>query len=223
MGNRPDGESQVAFTYEGTLATTKLDVVFRGKAAHAAMMPEEGDNALLAAATAVLNLHAIPRSSLGDTRVNVGTLHAGTGRNVICDRAVLELEVRGATTETNAYVERYARRIIQAAAEMHGCGWEITPVGAAESLKSHPALVQRAEAVCRDQLGLRVLPNQKAGASEDFSYMVNRVHSHGGQGLMFHTLSPCAGAFHSRTFDYEEGDLVTGVTAFCGIVADLLQ
>ena len=223
MGQRADGVSQVSFTEDGTLATSKLDVTFTGKAAHAAMVPEQGSNALLAAATAVLNLHAIPRNSQGETRINVGTLHAGTGRNVICDRAALELEVRGATTEINDYMERYARRVLEAAAKMHGCSWDVTPMGSSPSLKSHPELVKRAESVCRDKLGLRVLSGVKAGASEDFAYMVNAVHEHGGQGLMFHTLSPCAGPFHGRNFDFDEGDMVAGVTAFCGIVADLLQ
>ncbi|MFR5731730.1 MAG: M20/M25/M40 family metallo-hydrolase [Clostridium sp.] len=36
------------------LATTKLDVDFHGKASHAAAAPEQGNNALLAAATAVV-------------------------------------------------------------------------------------------------------------------------------------------------------------------------
>jgi aminobenzoyl-glutamate utilization protein A len=44
---------------EGFLATTKMDVVFRGVAAHAGASPQTGSNAILAAATAVLNLHAI--------------------------------------------------------------------------------------------------------------------------------------------------------------------
>lgn len=223
MGNSADGTAQIAFTYEGTLATTKLDVTFHGKAAHAAMMPEQGDNALLAAATAVLNLHAIPRSSQGETRVNVGTLHAGTGRNVICDRAVMEVEARGATTETNDYVEQYARRILQGAADMHGCTCEIQAVGSTGSLQSHPAMVDWAEAICRDRLGLAVLSHQKAGASEDFAYMVNRVHSQGGKGMMFHTLSPCADAFHGSGFDYREDALATGVEVLCTLAAELLN
>ena len=221
MGN---GEGQIGLTYGATLATTKLDVTFHGRAAHAAMVPEEGSNALLSAATAVLNLHAIPRCSTGDTRVNVGTLHAGSGRNVICDRAVLELEVRGSNTETNDYMERYARRIVEAAAAMHGCTGEIRRMGAAESLQSHPDLVRYAQRVLTEKLGLAVPPvSEKAGASEDFAAMVNRVHSHGGKGLAFTTFAPCAGPFHSRTFDFPETVLPNAVKAFCGLTFSLLE
>ncbi len=52
-------------------------------------------NSLLAAATAVNNLYGIARHSQGPTRINVGQLNAGTGRNVIPDRARLVIETRG--------------------------------------------------------------------------------------------------------------------------------
>ena len=223
MGDSAGGENQIGLTCGATLASTKMDVFYTGRAAHAGASPEKGSNALLAAATAVLNFQAIPRSGRGDTRVNVGTLHAGSGRNVICDRAKLELEVRGATTEVNQYMEDYARRIAQAAGAMHGCGCEIRLMGAAESLQSHPDMIAWCERVCREKLELRVTPPGKtAGASEDFAYMVNRVHSRGGKGLCFNTLSPCAGPFHSKDFDFREEDLCAGVKAFCGLTCDLL-
>src|SRR5699024_1700774 len=47
----------------GFLATTKLNVTYKGTAAHAGSSPEEGKNALLAAANAAINLYAIPRHS----------------------------------------------------------------------------------------------------------------------------------------------------------------
>lgn len=218
-----DGDYQIGLTTGGTLATSKLDVLFTGKAAHAAGVPEKGDNAMLAAATAVLNLHAIPRCSTGETRINVGVLQAGSGRNVICDRAKLELEVRGANTETNRYVEDYARRIVRAAAEMHGCTCEVKLMGAAESLTSDRALIDRCFRVCEEKLGLRATPpRSRAGASEDYAYMVNRVREQGGQGLFFNTLTPCAGPFHSKGFDFQEDALANGVKVFCGLACDLM-
>ncbi len=217
------GDAQIGFSTGSTLATSKLDALFTGRAAHAGASPEAGDNALLAAASAVLNLHAIPRSSAGDTRINVGTLHAGSGRNVVCDRARLEIEVRGATTETNRYVEDYARRILRAAAEMHGCSCEVTLMGNAESLRSDGEMIERCARVCREKLGLRTAPPRSgAGASEDFAYMVNRVRAQGGQGLFFSTLTPCAGPFHSRQFDFQEEALSSAVCVFCGLTCDLM-
>jgi aminobenzoyl-glutamate utilization protein A len=77
------------------LATSKLNVWYEGAPAHAGAYPEKGKNAMLAACSAVLNLHAISRHSGGATRITVGTLNAGQGRNVIPPNAFFELETRG--------------------------------------------------------------------------------------------------------------------------------
>ncbi|MFP1483427.1 peptidase dimerization domain-containing protein [Escherichia coli] len=53
------------------MATTKFDAHFTGTAAHAGAKPEDGHNALLAAAQATLALHAIAPHSEGASRVNV--------------------------------------------------------------------------------------------------------------------------------------------------------
>ena len=102
----------------GFLATSKIDVTFKGVSSHAGGQPEEGKNAMLAAANAVINLNAIPRHSGGATRINVGELHAGSGRNVIAGSANLKIETRGTTAELNDYMKQYAESIIKGAAQM---------------------------------------------------------------------------------------------------------
>lgn len=122
----------------GSLATTKYDVFFHGVSAHAGGSPEKGKNVMPAVATAILNLYGIPRNSAGMSRINVGTVVAGSGRNVIADVAKMEIEVRGETTEINQYMEEYAKNIIEGAAKMHGCTSEMKVMGSAYSLTSDP-------------------------------------------------------------------------------------
>lgn len=223
MGDSKGKSPRIGVSTGTTLATSKLDITFLGKAAHAGVTPEQGNNALMAAATAVLNLQAIPRSSQGETRVNVGSLHAGTGRNVICDKAVMEVEVRGANTEVNQYVEDYARRIAAAAAEMHGCTCQIKLMGSAESLSSDQEMIDLCAKVCQEDLELPVCPpTPVAGASEDCAYLMNRVRSHGGKGVYFNTLTCCAGPFHSKTFDFDESSMAYAAALFCGMAVKLL-
>ena len=208
----------------GSLATTKLDVTFLGKAAHAGGEPEKGNNAMLAMATAILNLHAIPRHSKGATRINVGTAHAGTGRNVVTDEAKLEIEVRGETTALNQYVEDYAVRVLESAAAMHGVSCQIKQVGGAYSLESDEKLMARIAAVCGTQLGMKVTPflRKKVGGSEDVSYMMKRVQERGGQASFMRLLGQMADAAHTRCFDFDEAMLVNGVKGFCGITYNIL-
>lgn len=209
----------------GSLATTKYDVVFHGKSAHAGGCPQLGNNALLAAATAVLNLQAIPRHSGGITRVNVGTLVAGSGRNVIPDEAKMQIEVRGQTTELNQYVSDYALRILENAAAMHGCTCQVKVMGAADSFTSDPAFGERVAQVCRDELGMQVgQPLQlKVSGSEDVCYMVNRVQEQGGQASFMRILTPFSGDAHSRRFDFGEEYLAKTVKIFCAVAYDILK
>ncbi|MCI6422892.1 MAG: amidohydrolase [Blautia sp.] len=208
-----------------SLATVKLDVEFFGKGSHAAASPEAGNNAMLSMATAILNLHAIPRHGQADTRVNVGKVAAGTGRNIICDSAHMEMEVRGMSEEANEYMKVYAERIISAAAQMHGCTYAIRLMGAARNGRNDEALAEHLAEVCKKQMQLPVfeLPKSGTSVSEDYSYMSERVQSHGGQSCYFYNLSCCNNTLHNEAFDFQEEALVNGVKAFCGVTVHLLR
>ena len=69
-----------------------IDVVFKGRCAHAGLAPEEGRSAIAAAARAIADLR------LGrideETTANVGLIEGGTGRNVVPDRCELAAEAR---------------------------------------------------------------------------------------------------------------------------------
>ena len=110
----------------------------KGKPAHAGANPQNGRNALLAAAQASLALHTISRHSDGPSRINVGILKAGTGRNVIPDNAVIKFETRGGSTAINEFMEGEARRMIKAAADMYGVTVKMVARGSAASGNSSP-------------------------------------------------------------------------------------
>ena len=210
----------------GSLATTKYDVKFTGLAAHAGGYPERGKNALLAAASAVVALHGIPRHSAGQSRINVGTLHAGTGRNVIPDEAVMQIEVRGETTEINSFVAKSAEDICRGAAMMHGCEATLTKMGEAEGQHSDLELINRiADVVRRDLPHLKVssIENAQNWGSEDISVMMNRVQARGGLATYMRVMTPMAGAQHTVKFDFDESVLYKSVQVFCAAAMDALK
>jgi tripeptide aminopeptidase len=70
----------------------RLDARFRGAAAHAGIRPEDGRNAIVAAARAVA---AMRLGRLDDeTTANVGRIEGGSAVNVVAERCHLELEAR---------------------------------------------------------------------------------------------------------------------------------
>lgn len=207
---------------QGALATTKLDLIFKGKSVHAAIAPQQGKNALLAAAAATLNLHAIPRYGIVPTHVNVGRFTAGTGRNVVAEEAKLEVEVRGATSEANDYMEQRAVTIAKAAAAMYDCELEIIYMGGAPAMENSWPLAQRVQRVAEAQGYHAVALSAMDGGSEDFSYMARRVIERGGEGTFFSLLTPCAAVNHNDRFDFDERILPLGVEVFTAAVMDLL-
>jgi aminobenzoyl-glutamate utilization protein A len=207
----------------GFLATTKFDAVFVGAPAHAGGVPNEGKNALLAAATAVLNLHAIPRHREGKTRINVGRLMAGGGRNVIPDRAHLAIETRGGSTELNEYVFGYALRILETAAAMHDCSLQLRAMGGAQSADSDPALMERVAEVAGALGGWTLRPPEPSGGSEDFTYMMARVQENGGLATNIGIGADLGGwGHHTAEFDIDEQALRQAVELLSAVTLELL-
>ena len=215
--NRGDFGGQLLPNACGALATTKLNVTLHGKAAHAGSAPEKGNNVMLGLAAAISGLYSIPRHSEGASRINVGKVAAGTGRNVIADTATMEIEVRGATTAINTYMEAYARRVIEGACAMHGLTNDIEVCGTALSLHSDEALVAKISTLVETYLPAGTLsptPRQVLVDSEDFSYMMARVQAHGGKAAFMRLLTTVEDVPHGRAFDFDESVLLTGLEAF---------
>ncbi|MHC1759025.1 MAG: amidohydrolase [Negativicutes bacterium] len=214
---------QVACMTEGFLATTKLDATFTGVPAHAGAAPETGKNAILAACTATLNLHAISRHSQGASRVNVGVIQGGSGRNVIPANAVIKVETRGAVSDINEYVYAEAVRIIEAAAAMQGCTVSMELMGGAAGCGNDPELVARIRKVAeRQKLLPEILPAGNIGGSEDCTYFMERVQQKGGQAAFVMVGTELAAGHHDSFFDFNEEAFVPAIALMSGAAADLL-
>ncbi|GAA0068636.1 p-aminobenzoyl-glutamate hydrolase subunit AbgA [Clostridium sardiniense] len=204
---------------DGFLATSKINAEFKGKSSHAGVAPEKGHNALLSAATAVLNLDAIPRNGEGDTRINVGKLIAGSGRNVIPGRAFMEIETRGETTELNRYMENYAERILMASAEMHDTHVNIKCVGKSISASSDDELIKLIKNVANSIKEYTIIREKDSfGASEDVCYMMNKVQANGGKASYIMFGSDLKAEHHSPMFDFNEEDMLGAVKLYSELI-----
>jgi aminobenzoyl-glutamate utilization protein A len=196
----------------GHLASIKLDATYHGRAAHAGGQPDEGRNALLAAAEAVQALYAISRHHAGRSRVNVGTFSAGSGRNVIADHALMQIEVRGENEEIANYMLRRAEAVLRGAAAMQDVEAEIRVVGRTTTANSDPELARLiAEAGARiPGIAISTEPHQ-AGGSEDATYLMRRVQQRGGKAAYAVIGSDLASGHHTPRFDIDEADIPWGV------------
>ena len=188
---------------EAFLSSTKFDVEFIGRAAHAGLEPNAGANALAAACQAVNQMLAIPPHRDGMTRINIGQLNAGEERNVIPAFALLKGESRGATPQLNDYVFSAVQRIVQAAGLAYDVDYHIRRQGEAISINNTPALVH-AVTLTADRLGFNVVHSRPFGASDDAGFMVERVQKRGGQAAYLVLGADLAAGHHTDRFDFDE-------------------
>jgi len=115
---------RAALTYEpaalpdGTLAGARpgsgnLAIVVRGRSAHAGRNPEDGRNALLAAADLALRLDRLKRDGLS---VNPSRIEGGSPSNVVPDLAILRVNLRPRTPEIEAAAKSEIDTLIAALA-----------------------------------------------------------------------------------------------------------
>jgi glutamate carboxypeptidase len=119
-----------ALTYEpatlpdGTLAGARpgsgnFSFIVTGKSAHAGRNPEDGRNALLAAAALALELAALRKAGL---TVNPAKIDGGSPNNVVPDHAVLRVNLRPATPELEIEAKAALDTIVAQIATQHDVG-----------------------------------------------------------------------------------------------------
>lgn len=192
------------------LATSKIDVSYTGVSAHAGVNPAAGKNALLAAASAAVQLQSIAPHRDGLTRLNVGTLQAGEGRNIIPSTAAMALETRGEANELNDYVEQEAVRILQAAAAMYDVKIKIDIVGKGVTASSSKTIAESVTQLQGERIK-KVLDPLPLGGSEDATHMMNRVNEAGGKAAYLIYGSRLPFGHHHPQFDFEEAALAAAV------------
>ena len=163
---------------EGALAARGFDLVFTGRAAHAAMAPEDGVNALDAAVLAYTGVSHLRQQLPSDVRVHGIIADGGRSPNVIPDRAALRYRIRSPDLQT---LEGVSARVL-------GCAEGAALAASAElavdefmppyaEIRQDPGLARIAERVMEhltvDTTGARHL---RFGSS-DFGNVSHRVPS----------------------------------------------
>ncbi|MEY7852054.1 amidohydrolase [Natrarchaeobius sp. A-rgal3] len=218
--DHPTGE--VVAGIEKPLAMCHVDVEIEGTSAHAGKAPNEGDNAMQALGTTIENAYAIARHSDGMTRVNIGRAEAGTASNVIAERAHVEAEARGETTELMEYMKTRLEHVVRSAARMHGCAAAFDVVSESPRADSDPALVDVIADIAGDLPATeRVVPTADFGASEDATFLMERVQNDGGLASYLIVGTDHATSHHTPTFDVDEASLAHGVDVLVGAIREL--
>jgi tripeptide aminopeptidase len=108
----------------GAPSSVAIEAVFRGRAAHAGMYPEEGRSAIAAAARAIADMRLGRIDEV--TSANVGMIEGGTARNIVPDRCRVFGEARSHDEEKLSDLVREMTETMAFAATLEECEVETT-------------------------------------------------------------------------------------------------
>ena len=206
----------------GSLASTRLNLEFSGRAAHAAAAPDDGINALEAVILTFNNVNALRLHLRADARVHGIITNGGSAANIIPDFASAQFSVRAATQK---YADEILRRVIACAqaAGIATCAQlkYATKPGYAEMI-SNPTLARlfadnwRAINVPIDELRA----NERMGSTDtgNVSQVVPALHPYiaiGPEGIPGHTIefrdAAISDAGHAGMLNAAKGMALTAI------------
>jgi len=209
-GGKPT--SAIVGSVVGGMATRKLAVTFRGVAAHASGSPQDGRNALLAAASASLSIMSLPRFSGTDTRLNVGTLHAGDNVNIVPALAEMTCEARATDDEVIEDLTARVLQVIAGTADAYRVEQQAVITGRAVTISPDEALVDKIIAAAGQLDGVpEIQRHSPQGGSDDVNLMIRGVQAAGGQGAYINVGANSPAPHHNPYFSPDENVIFTAV------------
>ena len=155
-----------------------------GKSCHGSM-PQEGVDALTAAAHILIALQEIEARELGirdDAVMTIGSLHAGKDANVIPDSAVMSGTSRTFDDNTRTMIKTRIEEIAGSIARAFRAKATVSYGSGTPALVNNRKLCEFAEGCLTDLLGSRAVPVAKlsagkptSGGSEDFAYVSQEI------------------------------------------------
>ncbi len=147
----------------------RIEATVHGKKAHAGSEPENGVNAIVAAAAAIA---AMPLGRIDDeTTANIGVIHGGEATNIVPDRVTLYGEARSRDTTRLAAQTEAMVSALQSAASERGATISVEVIPLYHTYRLTPDQRPYAAAVrAIERLGLVVRPRMAGGGTDGNIY-----------------------------------------------------
>ncbi len=209
----------------GSLAHSRIDILFHGKAAHAAGSPDMGIQALQAVIDTITSVNGMRLHMRRDARVHGIITHGGDAVNIIPARAAAKFSVRARDRAYQRELVAMLKGAAEGAAAATGARLEWTERRGYDNMVPNPTVAQLFAANI-EALGLEVVapkPDERMGSTDmgDISQILPAVHA-------YLAIAPEETPGHSLEFARaaisERGDaaVLNGAKAMAMTLADLL-
>lgn len=200
-----------------SLVRFKIDV--QGVGSHGAY-PENGKDPITAVCQIHGALHTILSRGVGSKEMavcTVGMLHAGETENVIPDSASMGGTIRTEKKEVEEEVKRQLENIVEHSAKALGCKGEVKYIKVTPAVMNHKVQACALREAVKEVMGKDSLTEEGMNASEDFSFMTDKVpgalmlvgHAVPGKPLVMN---------HNSRFDYNEDLIAPAILAWVKLI-----
>jgi hippurate hydrolase len=206
-------QGQLVFREGPMMASSDyVTITLEGIGGHGAE-PQRTADPIVAAAGIVMALQTIVSRNTSPMEmavVTVGAIHSGQANNVIPESALLELSVRALTREMRVLLERRIKALVAAQADSFGVRAQIDYRRGYAVLVNTPKETEFARQVALDLVGAEntVLQGPALSASEDFSFMLERVP--GCYLIIGNGAGEGACTVHNPGYDFNDSNIAIG-------------
>ena len=202
-------------------ASDTVNITIQGKGGHASR-PHLAVDPILIAGSLVMALQSVVSRNVDPRQaavVTIGTLHAGTVRNVIPESAAMSLSVRSFSNEVRDRLQQRITELVNAHVQGYGGSVELEYIRGYPVLVNSPAETEFARKVAEDLVGPErtIFPFGTVTGSEDFAYFLEHrpgsfVRIGNGDGPMV----------HSASYDFNDANLTVGAAYWARLVETYL-
>lgn len=178
----------------------EVDVIFRGKSAHAAYS-EKGRNALAAAGLFLASYQLELQKVLSESEIflaHFGKMSSGNARNIVSDLSKIEGTFRAFDMNVMTRGTESVEKTAKICAEKFGCLTELTILGEYIEVRNSPVLFNKLQKIC-SETGYKCMEKKGDLVGEDFGFFTKKWG-----GIMFWIGSRKAGnapnSLHTKEF-----------------------
>ena len=161
-------------------ANCGLEIIFKGKAAHAAGAPEKAINALDAVQLLFAAVNAYRQQLPEHARIHGVILEGGLVPNIIPDRTRCRFYLRSGIESWSPVLEKRFRDMVRGAELMTGCTAEVKPFRPPYRARKPNAVMNKEFIRCMEELGMKItIPEHRGRGSSDFgnfSQIIPGIH-----------------------------------------------
>jgi len=207
-----------------TSGCVRFRVNVQGVGSHGAY-PENGKDPITAICQIHNMMHTILSRTIGrkDMAVcTVGEIRAGDTENVIPDFATMSGTIRTEKKEVEEEVKQQLNNIVEHTSIAMGCKGEVKYTKITPSVTNHEIQANALRGAVKEIMGEDSLTEEGMNASEDFSFMTNKIP--GAFMLVGHVLPDKPIVMnHNPRFDYNEDLIVPSILAWLKLIENRMD